>query len=55
VVAPSGILADGLSTAFMVMGARKAHATAAGMAGVDVMTINKRGVVWKSPGFPRAA
>jgi FAD:protein FMN transferase len=54
VVAPSSILADGLSTAFMVMGARKAHAAAAGMPGVDVMTINKRGVIWKSPGFPRA-
>ncbi len=54
VLAPSGILADGMSTAFMVMGARKAHALAAGLAGVDVMTINKRGVVWKSPGFPSA-
>jgi thiamine biosynthesis lipoprotein len=54
VLAPSGILADGLSTAFMVMGSRKAHTLAAGMAGVDLMTINKRGVVWKSPGFPSA-
>ena len=53
-LAPSGILADGLSTAFLVMGARKAHALAAGMPGVDLMTINKRGVVWKSPGFPSA-
>lgn len=54
VAAPSGILADGLSTAFMVMGARKAHALAARLPGVDVMTINKRGIVWKSPGFPCA-
>jgi thiamine biosynthesis lipoprotein len=52
VLAPSALLADGLSTAFMVMGARKAHALAARLDGVDVMTINKRGVVWKSPAFP---
>jgi thiamine biosynthesis lipoprotein len=52
VLAPSAMLADGLSTAFMVMGARKAHALAARLAGIDVMTINKRGVVWKSPAFP---
>lgn len=55
VAAPSAILADGLSTAFMVMGARKAHAMAARMPGVDLMTINKRGIIWKSPGFARAA
>lgn len=55
VLAPSAMLADGLSTAFMVMGARKTHALAARLPGVDVMTINKRGVVWKSPTFPRAA
>jgi FAD:protein FMN transferase len=54
VVAPSAMLADGLSTAFMVMGARKAHALAATLRGVDVMTINKRGLVWKSPSFPAA-
>lgn len=54
VAAPSAMLADGLSTAFMVLGARKAHALAARLDGVDVMTINKRGVVWKSPGFPVA-
>lgn len=52
VLAPTGISADGLSTAFMVMGARKAHALAARLSGVDLMTINKRGVVWKSPKFP---
>lgn len=48
-------LADGLSTAFMVMGARKVHALAAGLPGVGLMTINKRGVVWKSTAFPVAA
>lgn len=55
VVAPNGMLADGLSTAFMVMGARKAHALAARLPQVDVMTVNKRGVVWKSPTFPSHA
>lgn len=55
VVAPTAMLADGLSTAFMVMGARKAHAMAATLPGVDLMTINKRGVVWKSPAFSAAA
>ena len=54
VLAPSAMLADGLSTAFMVMGARKAHAMAMRLVDVDVMTINKRGVVWKSPAFPLA-
>ena len=55
VVAPSAMLADGLSTAFMVMGARQAHALAARLDGVDLMTINKRGVRWKSASFPLAA
>lgn len=55
VLAPSALLADGLSTAFMVMGARKSHALAARLDGVDLMTINKRGVVWKSQGFPATA
>ena len=55
VVAPSAMEADGLSTAFMVMGARKAHALAAKLPGVDLMTMNKRGIVWKSPSFPALA
>ena len=55
VVAASSVLADGLATAFMVMGARKAHALAASLPDVDLMTINKRGVVWKSAAFPVAA
>lgn len=54
VVAPAAMLADGLSTAFMVMGARKAHALAATLPDVDLLTINKRGIVWKSPSFPAA-
>lgn len=52
VLAPSGMLADGLSTTFMVVGERKSHAMAAKLPGVDLMTINKRGIVWKSSGFP---
>jgi thiamine biosynthesis lipoprotein len=55
VVAPSAMLADGLSTAFMVMGSRKAHALAAKLPGVELMTINKRGIVWKSRAFPTPA
>jgi len=52
VLAPNAMLADGLSTAFMVMGAKKAHALAARQPGVDLLSINKRGIVWKSPNFP---
>jgi thiamine biosynthesis lipoprotein len=55
VLAPTALLADGLSTAFMVMGSRKAHALAKTLSAVDLMTINKRGVVWRSPAFPTAA
>ena len=52
VLAPAAILADGLSTAFMVMGVRKAHALAATLPGVDLLTVDKSGFVSKSPGFP---
>jgi thiamine biosynthesis lipoprotein len=52
VLAPTGIEADGLSTAFMVLGASRAHALAARLPEVELMTINKRGMVWKSPRFP---
>jgi thiamine biosynthesis lipoprotein len=55
VLAPSALLADGLSTAFMAMGLRKARALAAGMPAVDLMTIDKKGRVWKSPGFAASA
>jgi thiamine biosynthesis lipoprotein len=54
VVAPTGLEADGLSTAFMVMGARRAHALAAHLPGVDLLTIGKDGARWKSSGFPAA-
>jgi thiamine biosynthesis lipoprotein len=52
VLAPTGLEADGLSTAFMVMGARKAHTLAARLPGVDLLTIGKNGLAWKSAGFP---
>ena len=51
VAAPSGILADGLSTAFMVMGAARSLALAAGMPGVDLLAIDKQGRRWQSPGL----
>jgi thiamine biosynthesis lipoprotein len=51
VAAPSGILADGLSTAFMVMGARRSLALAAEMWGVDLMAVDKQGRRWRSPGM----
>lgn len=52
VLAPTGLEADGLSTAFMVMGARRAHALAAHLPGVDLLTIGKDGRQWMSAGFP---
>ena len=51
VAAPSGILADGLSTAFMVMGAQRSLALAAGMQDVDLVVIDKGGRRWQSPGM----
>jgi thiamine biosynthesis lipoprotein len=51
VAAPSGILADGLSTAFMVMGAQRSLALAASMQGVDLVAIDKAGRRWQSPGL----
>ena len=50
----TGLEADGLSTAFMVMGARRAHALAAQLPGVDLLTIGKDGRQWMSAGFPAA-
>lgn len=52
VLAPSALEADGLSTTFMVMGARRAHALAARLPGVDLLSIDKRGHAWRSHGFP---
>lgn len=55
VAAPSALLADGLSTAFMAMGGQRARALAARLPGVDLLTIDKRGAQWRSPGFPAVA
>jgi thiamine biosynthesis lipoprotein len=52
VLAPTALEADGLSTALMVMGARRAHTLAARLPGVDLLTIDKRGLAWRSQGFP---
>lgn len=49
VVAPTGLLADGLSTAFFVLGSKKAMALAARLPHVDVLLIDKIGNSWKSP------
>lgn len=52
VAAPTGILADGLSTAFMVMGAERAFALAAQLPEVDFMLISKNGSIRKTARFP---
>lgn len=52
VLAPTALEADGLSTTFMVLGARRAHALAARLPGVDLLTVDKRGHAWRSSGFP---
>lgn len=55
VLAPSGLLADGISTACMVLGPTKSLALAASFKDVDVLCITKSGVIHHSPSFPRAA
>jgi thiamine biosynthesis lipoprotein len=55
VAARSGILADGLSTAFMVTGSRRALDIAAAIPGVDVLLIGKDGSMRRSPGMPPSA
>lgn len=54
VIAPTGILADGLSTAFMVMGSEQAFAFASRMPNVDALLIDKNGVVRKTSDFPES-
>ncbi len=55
VLAPSGLLADGVSTACMVLGAKKSLAPVASLADVDVLCITKTGIMYRSRGFPQAA
>ncbi len=54
VLAPTGILADGLSTAFMVMGASKSLALASRIQDVDLLLIHKNGAVQKTARFPES-
>lgn len=53
VVAPTGVLADGLSTAFMVMGADRALALTAKWHDVDTLLIHKNGAIQQSHNFPQ--
>lgn len=55
VLAPTGMMADGLSTAFMVMGADQALALAAQLPRVDALLIHKNGAVQKTGNFPTLA
>jgi FAD:protein FMN transferase len=52
VLAPTGLQADGLSTAFMVLGAERSLAFAATLPGVDALLIDKNGQRWQTPGLP---
>jgi thiamine biosynthesis lipoprotein len=55
VLAPNALQADGLSTAFMVLGAERALALAATLPGVDALLIGKNGQYWRTPGLPELA
>jgi len=55
VLAPSAMLADGLSTAFMVLGADRSMTLAARLTGVDLLAIDKAGRPWRSAGIAPAA
>ena len=52
VLAPSGMQADALSTACMVMGMQASLQLAERVSGVDVLCISKRGEIQRSAGFP---
>lgn len=55
VLAPTCMLADGLSTAMLVAGPTKSLALAADLNGVDALLIGKDGTTWQTPGLPLAA
>lgn len=55
VLAPSGMQADALSTACMVLGAQASLALAARLPGVDLLCIDKAGRMLASAGFPAKA
>lgn len=52
VLAPTGLQADGWSTALMVLGAKKGLALVAQLADVDALLIGKDGRRWHSQGWP---
>lgn len=52
VLAPTGMQADALSTACMVLGMQASLQLAARLPGVDVLCINKLGHIQRSAGFP---
>jgi len=54
-LAPTGMLADALSTACMVMGSQRSLALLAQMPGVDALLIDKAGQLTRSAGFPAPA
>ncbi|MFA9219309.1 MAG: FAD:protein FMN transferase, partial [Sphingomonadaceae bacterium] len=55
VMAPTAMLADGLSTAFMVTGSARARELATRLPAIDLLLIDKQGQEWRSPTFPRPA
>ena len=54
VVAPTAVMADGLSTALMVMGPARAMKLVSSLDKVDALLIDKSGARWESSGFPWA-
>ena len=55
VLAPNALQADGLSTAFMVLGPERSLALAATLPGVDALLIGKNGQIWRTPDLPELA
>lgn len=51
VCAPTGLEADGLSTAMMVLGTSRAIRLASTLRNVDVLLIDKNGEQWQTPGL----
>ena len=51
-LAPTGMMADSLSTSFMVLGAERSLALATKLPGVDALLIGKDGRRWRTPGLP---
>lgn len=54
IVAPTGLQADALSTAAMVLGKARTLALVARLPQVDVLLVDKAGEVFRTPGFPQA-